>query len=238
MTSLAGKRILITRTTADNAVWAAQLRERGAVVIERACIERQLVQDAGTVLDQALTGAAWLVLPSPSSVRCFAKLAKLPAGVRVACTGLASKGLANKSLGRCDLVSPTGTMAGLAHALGALGACSIVVAGAKEGTKDLQAALTPMGFGIQHVSTYRTQSATLVAGEKVASAEALNLDAIFLASPSAWTGLRNVMELSNTPLITIGPTTSAAVTSARLNVAAEAQTRDLDGLVEALLCIQ
>ncbi|MDE0897229.1 MAG: uroporphyrinogen-III synthase, partial [Planctomycetota bacterium] len=67
---------------------------------------------------------------------------------------------------------------------------------------------------------------------------ALNLDAIFLASPSAWTGLRNVMELSNTPLITIGPTTSAAVTSARLNVAAEAQTRDLDGLVEALLCIQ
>jgi|FLOH01.1.fsa_nt_gi uroporphyrinogen-III synthase len=238
MKSLDNKRILITRTTADNAVWAVQLRERGAVVIERACIERRVIESAGPELEQALNGAAWLVLPSPTAVHSFRKLSSLPSGVRIACTGPSSAQLAEQELGRCDLISAAGTMTSLAQELGDLGATTIVIAGAEETTMDLQFALRPKGFTVRHVPTYRTQPATLAKNTTVTSAEAQNLDAIFLASPSALVGLRNVMELSNTPLITIGPTTSAAVTSAGLEVAAEAQTRDLDGLIDAFLCIQ
>lgn len=230
MKSLEGKRILVTRSAADNAVWAAQLRNLGAEVFELACIERCTLESAGEDLVPALVGISWLVLPSPMAVATFAKLASLPANVQIACVGEASRQLAEQRLGRCDLVSSTGTMAGLSEDLGGMQGATILVAGAEEGTG---ARLSPRGSEVRLCPTYRTTPISLGPSDARGDAQALGLDAIFLASPSALTGLQSRMEVWETPLITLGPTTSGAVTSRGLTVSAEAESRDLEGLINA-----
>ena len=56
-----------------------------------------------------------------------------------------------------------------------------------------------------------------------------------LASPSALEGLRAQRRVpADLPLVALGPTTAAAVRAAGLRLAAEAPTRDLDGVAAAL----
>ena len=65
----------------------------------------------------------------------------------------------------------------------------------------------------------------------------LGADSIFLASPSAVTGLTNQVELDATPnVFTIGPSTTASVLAAGLAVAGEAKQSNLQGLLEAFSC--
>jgi uroporphyrinogen-III synthase len=60
------------------------------------------------------------------------------------------------------------------------------------------------------------------------------VEAIWLASPSAVTGLLNQAELDpRTRVITIGPTTSAAARDAGIVVGAEARCPTFTGMLEA-----
>jgi uroporphyrinogen-III synthase len=129
-------------------------------------------------------------------------------------------------------------MAELARELSAQPTGVALVAGAETGARDLGELLLPLGWEVQTHATYRTTPATLSAGEEPRDLGAMQLDAIFLSSPSALAGLLNVTRLADapraTPLITLGPTTSAAVKAAGLCVTAEAKTRDLHGLIRAV----
>ena len=65
----------------------------------------------------------------------------------------------------------------------------------------------------------------------------LGADSIFLASPSAVTGLTNQVELDATPnVFTIGASPSTSVLAAGLAVAGEAKQSNLQGLLVAFSC--
>ena len=63
----------------------------------------------------------------------------------------------------------------------------------------------------------------------------MDVDAIFLASPSAVAGLLARAHVpESVSIITIGPSTTRAAREAGLRVAGEAAGRDLEGMIEAI----
>ena len=66
---------------------------------------------------------------------------------------------------------------------------------------------------------------------------ALDADNIFLASPSAVTGLLNQVELDKpVAIFTIGPATNRAAQAVGLTVTGQAQNPSLEGLMEVMRC--
>jgi uroporphyrinogen-III synthase len=235
-----GKRVLLTRTARDNDAWAMELQAAGLVPIEHPCIEREDL-DPGESLVKNLQACTWLVLPSPEAVRRIANLGPVPASSRIACVGPASGQLAIEKLGRCELVAQRGTIAGLCAELVESmqqqdASCKVLIAGAEGGIDTSDELLREAGAAVQRVATYRTKPARLAPGQAPSDLGALGLDAILLGSPSALDGLlgtTNVRQLS-IPIITLGPTTSAAARSAELGEPIEAKTRSVAGLIQAL----
>ena len=71
--------------------------------------------------------------------------------------------------------------------------------------------------------------------EQTFDLEASGVNIILFASPSAVEGFTRQANIPpDAKVISIGPTTSQAVRAAGLEVAAEAQSPDLDGLLEAI----
>ena len=100
----------------------------------------------------------------------------------------------------------------------------------------LRDAIAPTGSGFTRVDVYRTVPAAPTAAVDLTT---LGLDAVLVASPSAVRGLLNRARVpASLPLVSIGPTTSAALRAEGLDVAAESTTRDLDGMLEALQEVQ
>ena len=100
----------------------------------------------------------------------------------------------------------------------------------------LEDKLRRAGIARNRVNVYRTTPIPPT-GEKTALSS-LAADAIFLASPTAVEGFVNRVDIDVAPmLITIGPSTSAAVRAQGLDVAAEARAPGLEGLLEAMQCL-
>lgn len=234
-------RVLLTRTARDNGAWAKALQAAGLVPMEHPCIEREDL-DPGDTLATSLATCAWLVLPSPEAVRRLAKLANVPAGVQIACVGPASAEAAVALLGRCELVAERGTIAGLSAELAArLGLDlatppTVLIAGAEAGIDSSDDLLREAGATVQRVATYRTKPARLAPGQAPVDLNAIGLDAILLGSPSALVGLMNTTNVSEASarILTLGPTTSAAVRAAGLGEPVEAKAASLASLIQAL----
>ena len=235
---LGGLRVLLTRAPEDNATWARALAARGARVAELPCLTTAVLP-AAAELRAALAQAAWLVLGSRRGVRAVAELAApLPAradgsSLRVACVGRATADLAEHLLGRADLVPEAGHLAALADSLATElpGPTTLVLATSDRGRTELEQRLGPAGHRVHRVAVYATRPTAPVEDPPALA----DLDAVVLASPSALEGLRAQRRVpADLPLVALGPTTAAAVRAAGLRLAAEAPTRDLDGVAAAL----
>jgi uroporphyrinogen-III synthase len=242
MSTVSGRRVLITRAQDDAELWAAQLRERGAEPIVFPCIICSLEQgpEVASQLREALKDATWLVLSSRRAADAVAGLlalsdSPLPEAVQVAAVGPATAAAARKGLGRADLIAAGGTAAALCEELGPqLGPSDQVVAALTEAADDsTEAALSAAGAHVQRINVYR--SAPTPPQDARTDLAALGVDVALLASPSAVTGLLNRAVLPDSiQLISIGPTTTAAAHAAGLRVFAEAQSRGLDAMLQTL----
>ncbi|MDF1800680.1 MAG: uroporphyrinogen-III synthase [Planctomycetota bacterium] len=242
--TLQGLRVLLTRSAADNRAWATELERRGASVEALACIASVRLP-AGPELAAACEGAAWLVLGSRRAVDAVAEHdVDLPA--RLACVGPATLAAATARLvqaerpGPAPLVSTDGTMAALAEQLleQLEGPTQLVLAAADRAGSDLERLLEPAGHTVRRVTVYRTlpaQPARSMGSTGPARPALTGLDAVVLGSPSALEGLTNLRAVpSGLPLVTLGPTTSAAVRTAGLGPVIEAASPDLNGVTAAL----
>jgi len=109
----------------------------------------------------------------------------------------------------------------------------VVAVGAESPRLDLEKALEPLGVQIVRVAVYRTIPAPVQ--EPREDLGALGVDTIFLASPSAVTGLLARARVpGDAHIITIGPSTSEAARDAGLDVAGEAAGRGLEAMIEAM----
>lgn len=244
-----GLRFLVTRTADDCGLWAVQLETLGAEAVALPCIETRRVEALGLEADlvEALSWATWLVLPSRRAVQAVADLlgrrnyhlggsVRLPDGLQLAVVGPATSKAAASLLGQePSLVAQGGTASALHEELiPRLGLDDRVVAAMSGLTGDeFKLAFGEAGVPFRRVDLYRTESVAPVAVPCRASD--LAVDFILLASPSSVEGLLNQVRLGpDVRLVSIGPTTSAAIRSAGLCVFAQASVRSLTGMLAAV----
>jgi uroporphyrinogen-III synthase len=239
--SLAGRRVLLTRSPDGCAEWAAELERRGARPVLLPCIESEPLDspELRAALAAATARADWLVLTSRRGVEAFAALYRRapPARCRIAVVGAATEAAACNLLGRADLVGRGGTAAGLAATLVVDGELDlrpeVLIAVAANAGDALERALTAAGARCTRLDVYRTVPAAAAANKRALSS--LGADNVVLASPSAATGFVRQVEIdSNVAIYTIGPSTSKAARALGLDVTAEAREPSLEGLVEAM----
>lgn len=237
---LAGRRVLVTRAEADAREWAELLTQLGAEPVILPCIRTETIDGEATraALSAALRSADWLCVTSPRGTEAVARLAgSLPAALQVAAVGHATAASVRELFRREPFVAG-GTSRALGVALRArLGARAVVtrvvIAAAKEGRTDIEAAFDGSGVQITRVAVYQTMPAVTVPTRRDLSLE--GIADVLLASPSALEGLLNQASLPATArFYTVGPTTSAAVRAAGLRVSGEATHPDFESLVEAM----
>ena len=238
--SLAGRRILLTRSVDDCAEWADKLTRNGAVPIALPCIETEAIDtpELRSQLAAAVAQTDWLVFTSRRGVEAFAALhAGSIGGAKVATVGPVTAAAARRRLGRVDLVGRGGTATLLAGTLltsGVLNGCPrLLLALAANADERLERALTNAAR-CTRLDLYRTIPSPAAAAKRAMSS--LGADNVFLASPSAVTGFVNQIHMDvPVDLFTIGPSTSAAARAQGLEVTAEARTPSLHGILEAML---
>ncbi len=242
MKKLDGARVLLTRSERGCEQWATQVRACGGVPVSFPCIRRVPVSTSDDVairLRESMARADWLALTSPYGVEVAAALLvdPLPSHVEVAAVGPATASAAEREFGRVDLTAAGGTGAALAAELlrrlsPRQAGASVVIAAARGGLRVLEEALEPRGAHIERFDIYRTEAGPpLERRERFAS----DIDVVLVASPSAVDGLRARAELDpQIPIVTIGPTTAAAARAAGMHVAAQAENRSLEAMLEAI----
>lgn len=257
--TLAGRKVLITRASDDCEEWAARVSESGAIPVEFPCLVVEPVDEPGlaSTLSRSLRGAAWIVATSRRGVdRAHALVGDaLPASVQTAAVGPRTASRIRELWGRIDLVAETGTGQGLAVELARrlssradteterqseprssareAGTEHVVLVTARAGRRDVESVLAERGIRVDRFELYETVSATCTTAPRRFTPE--EVDVVLLASPSAVEGLMNrAVVPENAQIITIGPTTAEAARRAGLRVDAEARTRTLEGVLEEI----
>lgn len=239
--SLAGRRILLTRSADDCAEWADKLTRHGAAPLALPCIETEPIDtpELRSQLATAVSHADWLIFTSRRGVEAFATLHEgRIGGARVAAVGPITAEAARRRLGRIDIVGRGGTASLLAEDLLASGALNdnprMLLALAANADERLERALAGAAR-CTRLDLYRTVPAPAAAVKRAMSS--LGADNVFLASPSAVTGFVNQVDIDMPiDIFTIGPSTSAAARAKGLAVTAEARIPSLHGILEAMLC--
>jgi uroporphyrinogen-III synthase len=205
----ARRTIVLTRPEGRNERLARRLRELGHDVVVRPLVEIEPIETGPICLD----GYDWLILTSATGAQELRARAEGSAG-KVAAIGRATA----VAWGDVDLVPEVSTQEGLLAEL-PRPAGRVLFAGAEGARRLLVDEL-----GADFVPLYRTKAAP--------AAGRVSGDLVVLASPSAARALAELMP--DLPVVSIGPETTSAAEAAGLQVAAEARTPDLEGLVSAV----
>lgn len=238
MSRLAGRTILITRAAEDAGAWAAAFERLGARSVVLPCLETAFLDDGDTraQLDEALRDAEWIAFTSRRGVHAVAGLLStaVPTSVRLAAVGERTAEEARTRLGRVDLVAAgSGTALGEALVATLVTPTKIALPVAREARRELERILRAAGHDVRRVHVYETRPVPDRNGRE--RLDALGIDTIVLASPSAVEGLlHQVVVPPAAQIVTIGPTTSNAARAAGLSVSAEAAQPSFDAIVDAI----
>ncbi len=224
------RKVLLTRSADDNAEWARELAARGFAPIECACLVEKRLEGEVDVARE-LEHADWVTCSSRRAVEALNdSIRSMPARIRLAAIGPATQERMIQLFGRCDCTSQGGSAADLGAELVRLGAQHVVVTAARGGLFDIERVLMESGRRATRVELYEIQP---LEGEL--PVDVIHADTAFFASPSAVRAFSARGELpAGCMVISIGPTTTAALRAAGLPVHVESQTRDLHGMISAL----
>lgn len=248
---LRGRRIVLTRARGEANALRRSLEDLGAEVFELPTIDVGAPDDPGP-LERAvrtLDRYDWIAFASRHAVQAvFQQLDELalspvfPAGLKVAAVGDATAAEVERRDVTVDCVPATPSASALASALierGIRGARVLLPAG-DLARRELPDGLRGAGALVDEVQAYRivppadvdSQVLSLLAGEVV--------DAVVLASPSAFHNLRAMLPAGVFPPRTVrmacmGPTTASAVRAAGIENAIVADPVSRDGLVRAIV---
>lgn len=246
---LFGRRIVVTRASAQAGELRARLAELGADVLDVPALRIEPLDRAGlrSALDR-IDEYDWLVLTSQNAVAMLwdavrerERDARALAGVRVACVG---KSTADALLARgiaADVVPPRfiaeGVLAELTKRSDVRGARVLYVAA--EGARNvLPDGLRALGCIVDVVRAYRSVSS----GEGAEQLrDALLGGAVDVATFASASAVRGYLEAvggaaaRRAPAVSIGPVTSDALRAAGIEIAAEAREASVEELVLAVL---
>ena len=208
-------RVLVTRPREQARPLVDALVERGFDVLVRTLIRIEPFSD-----DPIDTSPYdWVIVTSPNGAREFARR-RVGALSRVAAIGPGTVAALKEAGIGTNLEPAVHTQEGLVAAFRALGALPVrpLFVGAESSRSVLVDEL-----GAEFLPLYRTFEVT--------PADLPEVDLALLLSPSAAHAYARAG--GTAPVISIGPQTSAAAAEAGLNVAAEAPSSDLGGLVDS-----
>lgn len=205
----AAVRVVVTRPAGQDAELAARLRELGVEVATCPLIAIEPLDDSP--ID--VTPYDWVVLTSPNGAR---ELRRRMRGEprRVAAIGAATA----DAFGRAELVPAVSTQEGLLAELPPPAGRVLVAAAAGART------LLVDELGADFLPLYRTR--------ELRPDDFPDADLVVLASPSAARAFAALGRPHR--VVSIGPQTTTAARRTGLDVAAEAGTHDVDGLVDAV----
>lgn len=233
-------RVLLTRSDEDCAEWAEKLTARGIDSVAVPCIRCETLDtpELRETLAKAAATADWLVFTSRRGVAAFAKLAGPPRPeALIAVVGAGTAAAAEELLGRVDLVGRGGTGAALAATLVREGDLAhrpnVLLAVAENAGDVFERTVAATGARFARFNVYRTVASPPARSRRPLSG--LRVDNVLLASPSAAQGFVHQID-ADVParIVTIGPSTTAAVERLGLAVAAEAREPSLEGMLEAM----
>lgn len=204
-------KVVVTRPRGQEGELSARLEGLGHDLLFCPLIE---IEPVGGTVD--VTGYDWLVVTSPNGARELRRRMRGTPG-RVAAIGAATA----EAFGGADLVPRVSTQEGLLAEL-PRPAGRVLFAGAA-GARPLLAE----ELGADVVALYRTVE---LEPEHVPEADVVVLMSASAARAYARTG-------ATMPAVSIGPETTRAARAAGVEVAAEAETHDLDGLVAAITAV-
>jgi uroporphyrinogen III methyltransferase/synthase len=248
---LFGRRVVVTRASAQASGLRDALAARGAEVLELPALRVEPL--AGAPLAAAVRRLAdyqWIVLTSQNAVallwdalRAAALDARALARLRIACVGattsdaLLARGLA------ADVVPARFVAEAVLDALAArtdVRGARVLYVAAEGARAVLPDGMRALGCTVDVVTAYRTVTDGAGAEELRAALARGAVDAVTFASASAVRGYVDAVgaELARrAPAATIGPVTTEAARSAAIPIAAEAATASIDALVAAVVAM-
>jgi len=250
MTSLTGRRIVVTRRPGQSSALVQALRDRGADVIEVPAIETAPCEDPGP-LDEALgrlEGYDWIAFTSANAVQAvrdrLGALGLAPAigrrGPRIAVVGASTREALRLAFPEdAAALDPAGDpgAAGLLRAFARTGCAGgrVLLPSSSRARDELPRGLRGLGATVDVVEAYRTLEPAGLA-EAVTHCLDKGFDVVTFASPSAVEGFVVAAGARGTgiPAVVIGPTTEAAARAAALDVRAVAHPSTAEGLVAAV----
>lgn len=230
--SLAGKRIVITRAAAQSDALAQELSSRGALPVVLPLVSFAEPEDFSP-LDRAITELQqfdWLILTSAQAVRSIVQraaelrqaLIRTGSHSRVACVGPATAEAARNAKLPVEYVAATHNGVGLANELGGkLNGARVLLPRSDRANPDLPVALKRHGAQVNEVIAYRTVRPTESDRDSLKQIVAGETDAILFFSPSAvqhfseLVGAEKLREIQDRLAITaVGPVTANALREA------------------------
>ncbi|MEX2548889.1 MAG: uroporphyrinogen-III synthase [Nitriliruptoraceae bacterium] len=245
---LAGRRVLVARAAGQAAPLSERIAALGGEPVEAPVLEiRAGDRDGLMAAVRAVAGAqvAVVAITSPNGVDALAEAlagAGLPADAlqqaeMLACVGPGTAARLRSRLAMTpDLVPPRATTRSLGEAIPS-GTGRALLPRADIASAELPDLLAAKGYEVEEVVAYRVGRPTALPEEVLDDLAQGRIDLVALGSPST---ARNLVSLlADRPwsarVVSIGPVTSAACRALGLDVAAEADPHDLDGLVGALV---
>jgi uroporphyrinogen-III synthase len=247
---LAGRRIAVTRAPEQAGELARLLTEHGAEVIlcPLVAFERPTDTDPLDAALQRLGEFDWLLFTSQNAVRFFEERRR-ELGIplhwgrpRVAVVGPATAKAAREMGYGVGFVAKEATGRALAQGLAeSVKGCSVLMPRSDHARFDLPEMLATAGARVTDVVAYRTVAPGSDAEKALERVRAGEVDAVALASPSAFErlaeelGMPALTELTaRVALAAIGPVTAEAIRQAGLPVAVVPAKPNAAALVEAL----
>jgi uroporphyrinogen-III synthase len=236
MTSLTGRRVVVTRSVQQSASLVELLQARGAHVVALPLIEVVAEpDDAATLAALDLASFDWVVVTSPNGADALHHAHAGPIAPRVAAVGAHTAA----RLVRCDLVPVQQRATGLLAALAERqpDPARIMVVQAVDAAPTLVDGLRSAGHHVVALSPYRSRA---VVPDPALLADAVAADAVLFASGSAgraWvqaTAGRTPPPPGQPVVVAIGPQTASDLRAAGLKVEVVAADHDAVGMVRAL----
>jgi len=251
---LFGRTVVVTRTRHQASELSSRLRIAGAAVIELPTIDIAAPLDGGAALRAAvarLDRYDWIVLTSPNGVARFcdalrdgrdlgrARIAVIGTGTadalaqRHLVADLVPERFVAESLLEAFPDAPSGAASGTASGARRSGG-AVLLARAEVARDVLPEGLSAKGWHVDVVDAYRTVTAS---PDPAVLAELAGADVITFTSSSTVTRFLEVAGADRLPPIVaaIGPITAGTAREAGIDVAVEAGTHSIPGLVEAII---
>jgi len=250
MSDLTGRGVAVTRAEDTRGPLSRLLASRGARVVDWAAIRYAPPEDPRP-LERAfarLDGYDWLVLTSGRAVAALTAMtvnaSSRPATLRVAAVGTATAAELEARGWRVDRIGEGPGAAALVEAFAAAGDAAgarVLFPASSQARPVLAEGLAKLGAAVDRIEAYRTLPTALDAAACRRDVAAGHVDAALFASPSALAGLVGACGdaalaelLAAVAVVSIGPTTSAALAERGRTPDAEASPSTFEGLVDAV----